>query len=142
MLTFLLTSMAIAFVAGVIFDFLVVRGTLPANVNAPEIPEGFDFFTEAKRGLAGVRITPGLVARLLWDGVKGSRMVMRWMLFGVVIAAAIRVVFAPEQFQTFFRSDVGGLGPDADCSDHHGSLFGRHGTGGRRSPGSRAGAGQ
>ncbi len=110
MLTFLLTSMAIAFVAGVIFDFLVARGTLPANVNAPEIPEGFDFFTEAKRGLAGVRITPGLVARLLWDGVKGSRMVMRWMLFGVVIAAAIRVLFAPEQFQTFFGPTLVGLG--------------------------------
>lgn len=110
MLVFLLTSMAVAFVAGAIFDKLVAKGSLPANRNASEIPEDFDFFAEAKKGLSGVEFTPQLVANLLWDGVKGSRMVMRWMLFGVVIAAAIRVLFAPEQFQTFFGPTLAGLG--------------------------------
>ena len=61
MLVFLLTSMAVAFVAGAIFDKLVAKGSLPANRNASEIPEDFDFFAEAKKGLSGVEFTPQLV---------------------------------------------------------------------------------
>jgi uncharacterized membrane protein YraQ (UPF0718 family) len=110
MLTFLLCSMAIAFVAGVIFDRLVARGRLPGNVNQHELPEDFRFIAEAKKQLATVKITPQVVGRVLWNGVKGSRMVMRWMFFGVVLAAGIRALVAPETFQSYFGPTIAGLG--------------------------------
>jgi hypothetical protein len=57
-----------------------------------------------------VKITPQVVGRVLWNGVKGSRMVMRWMFFGVVLAAGIRALVAPETFQSYFGPTIAGLG--------------------------------
>ncbi len=110
MVTFLLTSMVIAFVAGIIFDRLVKLGRLPKNPNEQELREDFRFFAEAKRGLKMAKITAPVVGQVLWDGLKSSRMVMRWMFFGVVLAAAIRVLLAPETFQSYFGPTITGLG--------------------------------
>jgi uncharacterized membrane protein YraQ (UPF0718 family) len=37
-------------------------------------------------------------------------MVLRWIFFGVVLAASLRVLFSPESFQTFFGPTFAGLG--------------------------------
>ena len=50
-----------------------------------------------------------LVPVLLRDGLKESRMVLRWVFFGVVLAAGIRGLFDPATFQEWFGPSVAGL---------------------------------
>jgi uncharacterized membrane protein YraQ (UPF0718 family) len=47
---------------------------------------------------------------MLIEGIKESRMVMRWMLFGVLLASAVRAFVSPEMFTTYFGPTLLGLG--------------------------------
>ena len=44
------------------------------------------------------------------DGIVESRMVMRWILFGVLLAALIRTLLDANSFQTYFGPTLMGLG--------------------------------
>ena len=46
---------------------------------------------------------------MLWDGVKGARMVIRWIMFGVVLVALIRAFVPAEIFDQWFGASVAGL---------------------------------
>lgn len=50
-----------------------------------------------------------LLPVLIRDGLKESRMILRWIFFGVVLAAAIRALVDPSSFQEWFGPSVAGL---------------------------------
>lgn len=50
-----------------------------------------------------------LLPVLLKDGMKESRMVLRWVFFGVVLASVIRALFDPTTFQEWFGPSISGL---------------------------------
>lgn len=102
-------SMVIAIISGVIFERLVARGTLPANPHIATLPESFRFFPEARKQLALVDWKPSLAAAMLREGMRDSKMVLRWVFFGVVLAALLRAFMPDEQFATYFGATVGGL---------------------------------
>ncbi len=108
-LVFLVFSAVIAFISGLIFDALVKRGVLPENPNRFDLPEDFNFFQEAKKGLSGVQWSPALFKDMLVGGIKDSAMVVRWLLFGIVVASLLRVFFSPENFATYFGPTALGL---------------------------------
>ncbi|MGK0442759.1 MAG: uncharacterized membrane protein YraQ (UPF0718 family) [Pseudohongiellaceae bacterium] len=109
-LAFIVLSMLIAVVAGLAFDYFVKRGTLPSNPQKIDLPKGFRFWPEAKRGLASVQYTPQFFTGMIVDGIKDSRMVLRWILLGVVLAGLVRAFVSPEQFGTYFGPTLAGLG--------------------------------
>ncbi len=47
---------------------------------------------------------------ILRDGLKESRMILRWVFFGVVLASLIRAFLTPETFQDWFGPGLAGLG--------------------------------
>jgi len=47
---------------------------------------------------------------MLIDGLKDSRMVVCWILFGVLLAGLVRAFISPEQFGTYFGPTLAGLG--------------------------------
>lgn len=106
---FLLLSCVIAFISGIIFDALANRGVLPKNPNAFDMPEDFRFFPEAKRQLKSVRWTPSLFKGMAVEGIRDSAIVVRWLLFGIVIAAALRVFFDPATFAEYFGPSLLGM---------------------------------
>lgn len=59
-LLFLVLSAVIAFISGIIFDYLASRGVLQQNPNTFDMPEDFDFIPEAKKQLSSVQWTPAL----------------------------------------------------------------------------------
>lgn len=75
--------MLIAIISGLLFEFLVKRGVLPDNPSTIELPANFRFWTEAKKRLATVDFT--LFRSMLIAGLSESRMVLRWILFGVLL---------------------------------------------------------
>jgi uncharacterized membrane protein YraQ (UPF0718 family) len=109
-LAFIVLSMLIAVIVGLLFDLLVKRGTLPANPQKIDLPEGFRFWPEAKKGLVSVHYTPRFFAEMMINGIKESRMVVRWILFGVVLAGLVRAFISPDQFGTYFGPTLAGLG--------------------------------
>ncbi len=108
-LLFIALSCVIAFISGLIFDGLVKRGTLPANPNAFDMPADFRFWPEAKRQIKTVRWTPALVKGMALDGMRDSAIVVRWLLIGIVIAAALRVFLDPATFAAYFGPSLLGM---------------------------------
>lgn len=94
-LVFIALSAVIALVTGFIFQFLVRRGILPDNPHTIDTPEGFSIRADAKRRLKGFRFTRGFFIDIFKNSRHEAQMLLRWLLLGVVIAAALRT-FVPE----------------------------------------------
>ncbi len=109
-LAFIACSMLSASSVGRMFDALAGRGAIPKNPRALDLPEDFHFWREAKQGLEGLRITPAYLGSMLSDGFRDSLMVLRWLLFGVLLASLIRTLLSPEHFADYFGPTLAGLG--------------------------------
>ena len=111
-LVFIVLSAVIAICTGWIFDALVDNGRLPGNPNRAGVD---DLATQAKFADAfgtwwtSLNFSWGGFADMLLDGLKGSRMVLRWLLFGVVLAAAIRALVPADAFADWFGPTLVGL---------------------------------
>ena len=85
------------------------RGTIPINSNRTALPEEFRFFPEAKRRLGETKFNAAFLFDALKTGISESRMVVRWIFFGVVLASVIRVLVNDDTFATWFGPSVIGL---------------------------------
>jgi uncharacterized protein len=110
MLAFLVMSMIIAVFSGWLFDGFVKRGILPANPNTVEIAADFSFKKGMRDYFKSRDYSIGGAGHLLWHGVTGSRMVLRWIFFGVVLASLVRAFVPPESFETLFGPTMIGMG--------------------------------
>ncbi|MGI9288047.1 MAG: permease [Pseudomonadales bacterium] len=113
-LLFILLSMLVGIVSGLVFDRLVANGVLPTNPNALSEQEESDASAGGLlRNVTGLLIqaqwTPAAIGRLLLDGLRDSRMVFRWLLFGLVLATAIRAFVPLDTYQTLFGPTIMGL---------------------------------
>ena len=109
-LAFIVFSMVIAIITGILFDRFVAKGVLPANPQIRDLPAGFRFWPEAKAQLRDLEITGPYIIETLFAGIKESRMVLRWILFGVLLASVVRAFVPPEIFETLFGPTLLGLG--------------------------------
>lgn len=109
-LAFIGFSMAIAIIAGVLFDMFVDKGILPANPNKIDLPEDFEFWPSAFKAFKGTRFDGDYFKSLIKEGVSGSKPVLRWILFGVVLAGLVRAFLDTDSFQTWFGPSIAGLG--------------------------------
>ena len=108
-LLFILLSALIGIVTGIIFDRLVVRGTLPANPNEVEQVEPVRFWPQIKQLLKSAEVTPKSIGSALKDGIRDSKMVFRWLLFGIVLAVLIRAFVPMGVYQAYFGPTLIGL---------------------------------
>ncbi|GGY73147.1 hypothetical protein GCM10011613_17760 [Cellvibrio zantedeschiae] len=108
-LAFIAFSMLIAIISGWIFDLCVQRKILPSNPNAFELQENFQFWPEARKQWSAVSWSFDTVKTVVREGVNGSKMVLRWLLFGVVLAALIRTFVSAEFFQQWFGPSLIGI---------------------------------
>lgn len=106
---FILCSMVIGIISGLVFNALVSNGVLADNPNTIEL-NGFKVWPEAKKRLAETNFNTHWWISMLWEGLKDSRMIVRWLLLGVLLAAAIRTFVPLDSFQTYFGATLAGLG--------------------------------
>jgi hypothetical protein len=106
---FILFSMAIGIISGLLFDRLVSKGTLPENPNTVEVAN-FRPWDEAKTRWKSTSFNLTWWRTMVWEGIKDSRMIVRWLMLGVLLAAAIRTFVPMELFQTYFGATLAGLG--------------------------------
>jgi len=108
-LAFIALSMVIAWITGYLFDRLVASGHLPANPNQQPANENFEFMKEARARWAALSIDRPFLNEVYRESLSGSQMVVRWLLFGVLLAAMIRGFVALDDFQQWFGPGVLGL---------------------------------
>lgn len=109
-LAFILLSMLIAVIVGLLFDLLANKGILPSNPSTADLPDNFMFWREAKTGLRQTKFSSKFIVSTLLSGVTESRMVIRWILFGILLAGLVRAFISPEHFGTYFGPTMAGLG--------------------------------
>lgn len=109
-LVFIVLSALVAVVSGLVFDALAARGTLPGNPNRVDLPAHVPLAQAAGESWRAIRWRPRLAREIFASGLGESRMILRWILFGVVLAALIRVLLAPEVFADWFGPTLFGLG--------------------------------
>lgn len=90
MATLLLASLAIALVTGVVVEALERSGRVAPNPNRVDLPADFHVWAEAKAGLRATRFDVTFVRDVARRSVTSSRMLLRWLLFGVVLAGLIQ----------------------------------------------------
>jgi uncharacterized membrane protein YraQ (UPF0718 family) len=108
-LIFIVGSAIIAIVSGLLFDRLVRHEILPPNENQQAIPEDFSFWRQAKQGLKQTQFNASFFKNVAIEGLRDSRMILRWIFFGVVAASAIRAFVPVDTFAQWFGPSIGGL---------------------------------
>ncbi len=108
-LLFIAGSVVIAVLSGMVFAAITKRGIIPENPNATELDENFDMLADAKARLKTFRPTLRFFYELVTDGKHEAKMLIRWLLFGLVIAASVRAFVPAEIFTQFFGPTMIGL---------------------------------
>ncbi|MFK7791750.1 MAG: permease [Devosiaceae bacterium] len=109
MVVFIVASLIIAFATGLIVEALERRGKVLPNANRVELPDDFHVWREAKVGLKSTRYDLTFAKDVARRSLTASRMVLRWLFFGVVLAALIQVTVPTEIFATWFGATFLGL---------------------------------
>lgn len=109
-LTFIALSMILAVITGWIFDQLATSKILPVNNQEPReeqnsMPLGQLFKTH----WGNIEWNRQLITTIANEGLSGARIVLRWLLFGVVLASLIRAFIAPDVFQQWLGPTAFGL---------------------------------
>lgn len=109
MVVFIVASLVIAFATGLIVEALERRGKVKPNANRIDLPEDFHVWREAKVGIKATRYDWAFVKDVARRSVTASKMVLRWLFFGVVLAALIQVTVPTDVFATWFGATFLGL---------------------------------
>lgn len=108
-LAFIVLSLLIALVSGYIFDYCVKTGVLPQNPNTQSLPENFQFSSVFAEQWRSIEWQPKLLISIIREGLSGAKMVLRWLLFGVILASLIRTFVSVDVFQQWFGPSLIGL---------------------------------
>ncbi|NWK56406.1 permease [Verrucomicrobiaceae bacterium N1E253] len=101
-LLFILLSGIIAVITGLIVEALVRLGKLPKNPNHVDLPDNFQLWKEIRKTVRISKMNHTLAAKMLSAGLSGSTMILRWIFFGTVLAAAIRAFVPHDLFADWF----------------------------------------
>ncbi|TNF33680.1 MAG: ATPase [Gammaproteobacteria bacterium] len=108
-LVFIVLSMLVGIVAGVLCDALVATGRLPANPNRQHVRDGFRFWAEAKQGLQATRFDAAFWTSSIRTGFVDGKMILRWIFFGVMLASLIQAFIPTDIFQQWVGPSLLGL---------------------------------
>ncbi|MCD6034448.1 MAG: putative permease [Rickettsiales bacterium] len=108
-LAFIVCSMLIAVLTGIIFEQFVKKRILPSNPNQLEQGSARPFQEQWKEWVQTYSFKPTGIFNVLTIGIKESRMVIRWLFVGIILAATIRTFVPLEMYSTYFGASTLGL---------------------------------
>ena len=108
-LLFLILSILIAILTGLAFDYLVSKNRLPKNSNEMTMPQNFRFWHEAKKGISETRFDINMFFSIFKSGLTDSKMILRWIFLGIVLAGIIRTTMDAEHFSSLLGPTISGL---------------------------------
>ena len=103
-------SAVIGVTTGLIADRLVRIGTLAPNPHQKNLPPDFQFWPDARSRYRAATFNRAFFRGHARRTLAESRMIIRWILLGVVLVAALRATFVdPSTFAQWFGPTVSGL---------------------------------
>jgi hypothetical protein len=102
-------SLAVAIGAGILIEFFVDKKILKDNPNHNTLPEDFSIKKSFKEHYQGKTFKKIFWLSLIIDSFKESRVILRWIFFGLIAASLIRVFVPTETFMSYFGPSVLGL---------------------------------
>lgn len=102
---YVICSMVIALITGLILQALVRTGIFPDNPNTSEHTEQMSMTSAFK----AIEFSKMKIADILKTGWRDGKMIIKWLLFGTIIAAALRTFVPPEMFAQWLGPTVAGL---------------------------------
>ncbi|MEE6251583.1 MAG: permease [Bdellovibrionota bacterium] len=107
-MAFIVLSMIIAVVSGVIFNYLVKIGKLPENPASSNLQD--ENQVEQKSFWQEIPKTPIAFLRdVVWHGIKDSKSIIKWLFIGIILASAIREILSVAQYEEYFGNTGFGL---------------------------------
>ncbi|MCB1532649.1 MAG: permease [Alphaproteobacteria bacterium] len=108
-LVFIAGSALIAVVTGLIYLALVNAGVLPKNPHSIDLPQDFSLIQDAKSRLKRFKPNRAYFKDVITSGLSEATMLLRWLLLGMILAAAIRAFVPPDIFTNWFGPSLMGL---------------------------------
>lgn len=108
-LLFILLSAVIAIISGIIFDTFEQKGILPKNPNEVAISDDFKLIDNLKNDIKNFKFSFNEVFSILKDGIKDSKMIIKWVLFGALLSSIINVFVDQGIFKQYFGPSILGL---------------------------------
>lgn len=108
-LLFIAASALVAIITGWLYMKLVKRGVLPDNPNTVPNNGDFDMKKDAKERLKNFHFNKDFIKDITIGAWKESRMVIRWLFFGTIMAALIRAFVSTDVLSTYFGPTIIGL---------------------------------
>ena len=109
-LLFIAGSVVIAIVTGIIYKIIIEKGWLPENPNKVEMPANFSLKKDMRERMKTFKFTRKFAKDVAATGWIEGRMLIRWLLLGIIIAAAVRTLIPTEYFAIWFGPTMLGLG--------------------------------
>lgn len=106
---FILGSAVIAIIAGYLADLIVSKSSLPKNPNTLPHDPDFRLGAEIKKRWKQTTFNKAFYTSAIKDGVVESKMIIRWLFLGTVMAAGLRAFIQPETFSNWFGPSLMGL---------------------------------
>lgn len=99
---FLILSLVVALITGWIFEVLVEQKILPGHPLSQVV-------VDPQQLRIRVEWTWPFWGQLFWGGVKESKMIIKWILFGALLSALVNCFLSPEAFMEYFGKSFRGL---------------------------------
>jgi uncharacterized protein len=109
MLAFVLLSALIGISTGYAVELLTRAGCLPRNPHSVTLPRDFSYRNSLRGMKPAFRLTAANLRALLLRGLSDSRMVLRWILLGFVLTAAVRAFLPPSWLHHHYGPTLWGL---------------------------------
>ena len=106
---FMILSLAVAIVSGMIFQFLTDKNILPKNPHVREEITDLGYKESFAEHFKDKEINFSFFFKLAKDSVKESEMILRWVFLGVVIAALVRAFVPDVMFAHYFGASMLGI---------------------------------
>ncbi len=106
---YILGSVIIALISGFILQKLTQAGIFPDNPHAADQNNNFNLRAEAKAFIKTIKFSKHGLADILKSGWKDGKMIIKWLLFGTIIAASLRTFVPAEMFAEWLGPSAMGL---------------------------------
>ena len=108
-LAFIFLSLILAVISGLIFNKLVTRNKLPRNPNIPTTT--FLSYRQVTKDIFNKdNLTFGFAKEIIVQGVKNSKIVIKWLCVGIILSGVLNSVMSDEHIGRFFAPTLMGLG--------------------------------
>ena len=106
---YILGSMVIAVVTGVILQQMTRAGFFPENPNTPEKPKNVSLISGIKNAFKNASPSIKGTMGILSSGWADGKTIIKWLLFGTIIAASLRTFVPTDVFAAWLGPNVLGL---------------------------------